>query len=123
VLASLGADDRVREVLNRVDRLTVLADQESEVATGARHRDDAVAFRRGDGHVRIDRRGDAVDELARGVRGFALGSRAFHNGLGNARDHPRRRASDSEQTALAFGEDLEAHVVAVEPGNELLELA
>ena len=38
-------------------------------------------------------------------------------------DDVRRSETDAEQPALAFGDDLELHAVAIEARNELLELA
>jgi hypothetical protein len=64
VLASLGACDRIGEVLDRVDGLPVLADEERHVRAAAAYGDSALVIARRDRHVRADSRCDALDHLA-----------------------------------------------------------
>ena len=115
--------DRVREVLNRVDRLAVAADQHAQVGTGDGERDQLVLLTRVDPARNPDRRGDPLDELAHLSRERALLARlGSSHVVRHRRHHPRRRVTDPEQSPLPLGEHLEPHRRLVQAGLHLLEL-
>src|SRR5207344_1368091 len=115
--------DRVREVLNRIDRLAVLADEERDVGTGAGDGDLVLVLARGHGDVRTDAGRDPLHDLPRLPRQVALVVRArCSRSRLCARDHVRRAESHTQQAALALRHHLELDGIAVEAGHELLEL-
>src|SRR4029079_16255098 len=72
---------------------------------------------------------DPLDDLTGGAclvaslrLGGGLGDRTRCSRLGG-RDHVSGCEPDAEQPALALGNDLELHALAIEPGNPLLEFA
>ena len=70
--AAVAVDDRVREVLERVDRLAVLADQEAEVAARAGGDDRLVVLVDLDAAADAERGREALEQLAARGRGLAL---------------------------------------------------
>ena len=87
-LGAAAPRDRVREVLDRVDRLAVLADQQAELVAAARDVDRLVVLAHVDAAATPIPIGDPLDELA--AHGPRPRSRRLDHG---ARvDRPRRRA-------------------------------
>src|SRR6185437_6802649 len=119
-------EDRVAQVLERVDRLAVLADQESEIAAGARDENLLVPFVRLGHGADPDRGHDALDQLAHPLLelGLVVAWRPDRRRARSARgDDTGRRVADAEQAALALGDHLEADARLVEPGHGELEVA
>ena len=128
---AFAVEDRVRQVLQRVDRLAVPADQQAQIASGARDEELVLPL----AARRPGRRSRARPPRARRARGrgararsrrraAAPGSRAAARaGDGSRRNHPRRRVADAEQAALALAHDLEGDARLVEPRRQPLELA
>ena len=127
VLAALRARDRVREVLDRVDRLAVLPDEERDVgATGSvtvttpsRSRAEIETSAPMAAAMRSTISFGVLAALVRfGLVGSALAGRRR-----DTRDDPRRGEPDAEQPTLSLRDDLELHLLAIEAGNARLELA
>src|SRR5919202_5051312 len=116
--------DRVREVLARVDRLPVPADQNAEVAAAALDVHRVVALLDVDAAVDADGRRDPLHELARlrSERRLRADRRRLRR-LVDGSDHARRRVADAENPPLALGDDLEPNGRLVEPRREPLELS
>ena len=122
------ADDRVREILDRVDRLAVLADHEPEVAAGERSRRSPRPASRTStvARGRARRATCSSNSRTRAARRDGLsvvGRRRARDGRRTLGDHAGRHVADPEQPALALGEDLELDARLVEPGEAPLELA
>src|SRR3954453_23547546 len=119
---------RIREVLDRVDRLPVPPDEHAEIGTVTRQRDRLVVLVRRDVRVHADAVDDALHELARLRREVALivwhhGRSLFGDRAGGDRgDHAGRREAHSQETTLTLGHDLEANSGLVQPGLLPLEL-
>src|SRR5438034_3164739 len=124
VVRARAPDDRIREVLDRVDRLTVLADQEPEIRAGARRRDRFVVLEDVDPATDADPGGDAFEQLAHVCRELAVAvGGALCRVRVDLRDDSRRRIADAQEPSLALRDDLELDGALVEPRMELLELA
>src|SRR5207245_7058938 len=65
-------DDCIDEVLNRVDRLPVAADEDAGIAPGARHVQAVLVLAYVDAAVDAERRRDSLDELPHVTRQLAL---------------------------------------------------
>src|SRR5207247_6332186 len=107
ILCPTAIDDRVREVLDRVDGLAVLADQQSEVAAREGGGERLLVLLDREPGVHADLADDSPQQLANRRGEFAL-----LNGLGgpigiavhsDGRDHPSRSKADAEQSALTLG--------------------
>ena len=127
-LVASAAEDRVGEVLDRVDRLAVLADQHAELGAVAASRTLLVVLHDVDPALDAERVADSLEELAQRRRSLALVASARRARRGRSasstrRDHARRRVADAEQAALALGDDLEANRRLVEARVQALELA
>src|ERR671924_1680399 len=120
-------EDRVHEVLDRVDRLAMTADQQPEVTAGARGDDGIVELVDVDAARDPHSERDPRDELAHERCDIALvGPRRLlhdHTVALDGGDDARRRIADSEQAALALGDDLEPNRALVETRAQALELA
>ena len=115
--------DRVREVLHRVDRLTVAADQHAEIRPGTGHGDHLVRLVEVDPRRDTDAVDDAGNEGTHLGRELRLVARTGRDGVRvDDRDHLRRGEAHAEQAALALGHDLEADRRLVDAGVLLLEL-
>ena len=129
VVGLRARDDRVREVLDRVDRLAVLADEQPEVAARCTWRrprpsSSCTSIRHGTPSPSTIRSSTSRASVGdRSLRVGAPATGATPSSRRDARDHARRRVADSEQPALALGDDLELDRRLVEPGMQPLELA
>ena len=143
LLDALAVEDRVGEVLQRVDRLALLADQHAEVGAAAGRRDRLV--RLGDAHVHADteRVAGQLEQVAKLARRVGLALDAAHltrcgacldthaarrvparGGDRFGRDHrndPGRPGTNAEQAPLALAHDLELDGGAVDPGDAPLD--
>ena len=124
-LAGLVAGDNgVREVLDRIDRLAVPADQDAEVVARADGGDGLLVLGHVDPAADADPVRDQRDHVADARRELRLVARRARLRRGvDRRDDPRRGVPDAEEAPLAFGDDLEAHRRLVELRIERLELA
>src|SRR5207244_10258665 len=96
VVGEGAVGDRVREILERVDRLAVPADQDAEVAAAALDVDRVVVLVHLDAALDPDRRRDPLDEVAR-LRGKRrLRARRLGRRLVGGGDHPGGRVADAE---------------------------
>src|SRR6478736_3045764 len=127
ILGMTSPHDGVREVLDRVDRLTMAADEHAQVHTRARDRDGFVTLLHVDVRAHSDSVHDSGDELPRFCGELRL---VYRLGLllrrrvgGDGRYLFRRREADTEKPALALRHHLEAHGRLVETRLLLLELA
>ena len=132
LVVAAAEDDRVREVLDCVDRLAVPADQHAEIVALTNDADLLLAFLDLDRALDSDLVRDPLDDLAQESCVFALAfarlrrdqlPRERRVALLDARDDPGGLVADSEQATLALGDDLEAHGLLVEAGAHPLELA
>src|SRR5581483_6597282 len=114
-----AGDDRTDDRLHRVDRLSVLADQEPEIAAGAGDGDGVGPL--GDRNVAADthRRRHVLEHRAN-----ASGERRLvdRRRRGRPGEHAGRRDADPEQAAVALAQHLEPHRRAVECRRPPLEL-
>src|SRR5919198_3968076 len=127
LVAVLAPDDRVHEVLNRVDRLTVLADHQPELTAGQRREHRLVVLAKLDAGADADRFENPLEDLADlvGQLAVALVSRrrlSDDRGGIDRRDYASGRVADPEETSFTLGNDLEANGRLVNAGLELLEL-
>src|SRR6266566_58625 len=111
VFGLAAVDDCVRQVLNRIDRLPVLADQKAEVTAGERGGQRLLVLLDRQPRMHPDLANDAIEELADGGGKLALvDSLADFIRIvvrSNRRDHAGRSKTHTEQAALALGDDLE----------------
>src|SRR5664280_3418583 len=139
VAVALGIDDDLAasvrvtvdhyrgEVLQRVERLAVTADQQAEVGPGDVGHDGIAGLRHLDIDVKSHARSDPSDEVVEPLQSLVGGDDVAADRFGRSRQHARLdarlRSAHAQQAALAaLVDDHELDVVLAHIGHHLAEL-